>query len=191
MHEGGGDLESRGWKYRWDPELAMQSVLRTHTTAVSARNLTKVGIPSKTFSVGRVFRNETLDYKHLAEFYQVEGIVVGEDVNFKNLLWYLKEFYKKLGFKKIRFRPAYFPYTEMSCEPEVYFEEKEEWVELGGSGIFRPEVVKPLLGKEVPVLAWGLGLERPLMLKMGLNDIRTFYKNDLDWLRCYNMREVL
>ena len=191
VHEKGGDMESRGWGYDWDINLAKQCVLRTHTTAVSARSLTKIKIPSKVFSIGRVFRNETLDYKHLAEFYQVEGIVVGEEVNFPNLLWYLKEFYTKLGFKKIRFRPAYFPYTEMSCEPEVYFEEKKEWVELGGSGIFRPEVVKPLLGVEAPVLAWGLSLERPIMMKMGLNDLRTFYKNDLDWLREYKITEVL
>ncbi len=191
MHEKGGGIASKGWQYDWNPETAKKAVLRTHTTVVSARNLAKAQIPAKVFSIGRVFRNETLDYKHLAEFYQVEGIVVGEDVNFRNLLWYLKEFYNKLGFKKVRFRPSYFPYTEMSCEPEVYFEEKGEWVELGGSGIFRPEVVKPLLGVECPVLAWGLGLERPLMLKMGLDDIRTFYKNDLDWLRSYNLRGVL
>ncbi|MBN2517603.1 MAG: phenylalanine--tRNA ligase subunit alpha [Candidatus Altiarchaeota archaeon] len=190
-HESGGSMVSKGWGYEWDAGLAKQCVLRTHTTAVSARSLTKVKIPAKVFSIGRVFRNETLDYKHLAEFYQVEGIVVGEDVNFTNLLWYLREFYTKLGFKKVRFRPSYFPYTEMSCEPEVYFEEKKEWVELGGSGIFRPEVVKPLLGVEAPVLAWGLSLERPVMLKMGLDDLRTFYKNDLDWLRGYRVTEVL
>jgi phenylalanyl-tRNA synthetase alpha chain len=191
MHENGGDIESTGWRYEWDPKKAMQSILRTHTTVVSARKLTESKVPAKLFSIGRVFRNETLDYKHLAEFYQVEGIVVGEDVNFSNLLWYLKQFYNKLGFKKVRFRPAYFPYTEMSCEPEVYLEEKKEWVELGGSGIFRPEVVKPLLGVEVPVLAWGLSLERPLMMNMGLNDIRTFYKNDLDWLRKFRVNKVL
>ena len=191
MHESGGDTESTGWQYEWDPKKAMQSILRTHTTVVSARKLTESKIPVKLFSVGRVFRNETLDYKHLAEFYQVEGIVVGEDVNFSNLLWYLKQFYNKLGFKKVRFRPAYFPYTEMSCEPEVYLVEKKEWVELGGSGIFRPEVVKPLLGVEVPVLAWGLSLERPLMMNMGLKDIRTFYKNDLDWLRKFQVNKVL
>jgi len=187
MHEEGGDIESRGWQYEWDLAKAKKCVLRTHTTAVSARSLTKIEVPAKLFSIGRVFRNEAIDYKHLAEFYQVEGIVVGEEVNFTNLLWYLKEFYNKLGFEKVRFRPAYFPYTEMSCEPEVYFEEKGEWVELGGSGIFRSEVVKPLLGIEVPVLAWGLSLERPLMMKMGLEDIRTFYRNDLDWLRQYEM----
>lgn len=191
MHESGGGIGSKGWQYEWSQEVAKKAVLRTHTTAVSARSLTKLEAPAKVFSIGRVFRNESLDYKHLAEFYQVEGIVVGEDVNFKNLLWYLKEFYTKLGFKKIRFRPSYFPYTEMSCEPEVYFEERKEWFELGGSGIFRPEVVKPLLGVECPVLAWGLGLERPLMMKMGIDDLRTFYKNDLDWLRSYKMKDVL
>lgn len=191
MHEKGGEIESKGWRYEWSPKTAKKAVLRTHTTAVSARMLTEIRPPAKVFSVGRVFRNETLDYKHLAEFYQVEGIVVGEEVNFRNLLWYLKEFYNRLGFEKVRFRPAYFPYTEMSCEPEVWFEEKGEWVELGGSGIFRPEVVKPLLGVECPVLAWGLGLERPLMLKLGLDDLRTFYKNDLDWLRGYKLNEVL
>jgi len=191
MHEKGGNIDSTGWKYEWNAETAKKAILRTHTTAVSARELAKLKPPAKVFSVGRVFRNETLDYKHLAEFYQVEGIVVGEDVNFKNLLWYLKQFYNKLGFKKVRFRPAYFPYTELSCEPEVYFEEKKEWVELGGSGIFRPEVVKPLLGVESPVLAWGLGLERPLMLKMGVNDLRTFYRNDLDWLRSSGMKDSI
>jgi phenylalanyl-tRNA synthetase alpha chain len=88
-----------------------------------------------------------------------------------------------MGFKKIRFRPAYFPYTEMSVEPEVYFKEKEEWIELGGAGIFRPEVVKPLLGFDCPVLAWGLGVDRVVALKLGLNDIRDLYVSDLDWLR--------
>jgi len=92
-----------------------------------------------------------------------------------------------MEFKKIRFRPAYFPYTEMSAEPEVYFEEKKEWIELGGSGIFRPEVTQPL-GIDVPVLAWGLGLERTIALKHGINDVRNFYcKNDLKLLREINM----
>ena len=90
---------------------------------------------------------------------------------------------QRMGFEKVRFRPAYFPYTEMSVEPEVFFEEKGEWIELGGAGLFWPEVTRPL-GIDVPVLAWGLGLERPIMLKLGLNDIRNFYyKNDLKLLR--------
>jgi phenylalanyl-tRNA synthetase alpha chain len=181
-HEKGTE-GSTGWQYSWSEDVAKQPILRTHTTAVSARYMTKIEPPAKVFSIGRLFRNETIDYKHLPEFTQIDGIVVDENVTFKDLLGYLKEFFWKLGFEKIRFRPGYFPYTEMSVEPEVYFEEKDEWIELGGSGIFRPEVTEPL-GIDVPVLAWGLGLERPLMLKLGLNDLRSFYyKNDMKWLR--------
>lgn len=182
MHQE-GDKESRGWEYKWVRRIAEKPILRTHTTAVTVRSLAEVEAPAKVFCIGRVFRNETLDYSHLPEFAQVEGIVADENVNFRDLLGYLKEFYKKLGFEKIRFRPSYFPYTEMSVEPEVYFKEKDEWLELGGAGIFRPEVTRPL-GVDVPVLAWGLGLERPLMLKLGITDIRNFYfKNDLKFLR--------
>ncbi|MBI4177000.1 MAG: phenylalanine--tRNA ligase subunit alpha [Candidatus Aenigmarchaeota archaeon] len=181
-HESGTE-GSTGWMYKWSEDIAKKPVLRTHTTAVSARSLFGLTPPAKIFCIGRAFRNETVDYKHLPEFTQVEGIVVDENVTFRDLLGYLKEFYWRLGFEKIRFRPAYFPYTEMSVEPEVYFEEKGEWVELGGSGIFRPEVTKPL-GVDVPVLAWGLSLERPIALMTGLNDIRNFYfKNDLKLLR--------
>ncbi|MEM5797800.1 MAG: phenylalanine--tRNA ligase subunit alpha [Candidatus Aenigmatarchaeota archaeon] len=182
-HENGGATGSVGWQYKWDQRLASQAILRTHTTSVSARALSEIEPPAKIFSIGRVFRNETIDYKHLPEFTQIEGIVVDENVSFRDLLGYLKEFYVRLGFKKIRFRPAYFPYTEMSVEPEVYFEERGEWLELGGAGIFRPEVTRPL-GVDCPVLAWGLGLERPIMLRLGIKDIRTFYyQNDLKFLR--------
>ncbi|MBD3261809.1 MAG: phenylalanine--tRNA ligase subunit alpha, partial [Candidatus Altiarchaeales archaeon] len=184
-HEDGGDTQSTGWGGRWDPLLSQKTLLRTHTTAVTARylsTLTQEDMPAKVFCVGRVFRNEAIDYKHLPEFHQVEGIVVDPNVNFRNLLGILKEFYDQMGFPKIRFRPGYFPYTEMSVEPEVYFEEKGEWIELGGAGIFRPEVVKPLLGADVPVLAWGLGLDRVITLKLGLKDIRGLYQSDVNWL---------
>ena len=93
----------------------------------------------------------------------------------------LKEFYKKLGFE-VRFRPAYFPYTYLSTECEVYLEDKESWIELGGSGMFRPEVLKPL-GVDVPVLAFGLGIERLAMLRYDITDIRMLYKSDIKWLR--------
>jgi phenylalanyl-tRNA synthetase alpha chain len=182
-HEDGWITESSGWEYEWDEDIAKRPILRTHTTAVSARYLANLKPPAKIFCVDRVFRNETIDYKHLPEFTQVEGIVVDYDVSFKDLLGYLKEFYLRLGFKKIRFAPSYFPYTEMSVQPEVYFENKKEWLEMGGAGIFRPEVTKPL-GIDCPVLAWGLSLERPIMLKLGINDIRQFYYvNDLKILR--------
>lgn len=176
-----------GWRYAWSKEVAEQPVLRTHTTALSARYVAETGMekrkaPAKYFAIGRVYRNEATDFKHLAEFQQVEGIIIDEKANFRQLLGILKEFYRKLGFEKIRFRPHYFPYTEPSLEIDVFYEPKQSWMELGGAGIFRPEVCLPLWGK-YPVLAWGLALERPVMIMMGLEDIRTFYKNDLGWLR--------
>ena len=182
VHEHGG-YGSVGWRYQWSEDIAKKVIMRTHTTTVSARYLPKSNPPEKVFCIGKVFRNETIDYKHLPEFIQIEGIVISENVNFRNLLGYLKEFYKRMGFKKVRFRPGYFPYTEISVEPEVYFEERGDWIELGGAGIFRPEVTRPL-GVDVPVLAWGLGLERLIMLKTNMDDIRYFYyKNDLNMLR--------
>ncbi len=183
------EAHEKGWKYKWNEEEAKKFILRTHTTAVSAHYLTtlkKHDLPAKIFTIGKVFRNETIDFKHLPEFYQVEGIIVGEDVNFRNLLGILKNFYNSLGFEKIRFRPGYFPYTEMSVEPEIYLESKGQWMELGGAGIFRPEVVKPLLGFECPVLAWGLGLDRIAALRLNLSDIRDLYISDIDWLRKNN-----
>jgi len=178
-----GTVGSTGWQYSWQEAVSKQPILRTHCTAVSARWLAKREPPAKVFSIGRTFRNETLDYKHLPEFTQIDGIVIDESVTFKDLLGYLKEFFYRMGFEKVRFRPAYFPYTEMSVEPEVWLEERGEWIELGGSGIFRPEVNEPL-GIDVPVLAWGLSLERPIMMRLGLKDIRSFYyRNDLKWLR--------
>jgi len=184
-HEDGWTTNSIGWGYEWDEKIAKQTLLRTHTTAVTCRYLStlrKDDLPAKVFSIGKTFRNEAIDYKHLPEFYQVEGIVVDKSVNFRHLLGILNEFYQQMGFK-VRFRPAYFPYTEPSVETEVYLEDKKEWIELGGAGIFRPEVVKPLLGFDCPVLAWGLGLDRVVALSLGLNDIRDLYVPDLDWLR--------
>ena len=156
-HEQGID-KSKGWQYVWDLEDAKKSVLRTHTTCLSVQTLSKLkkkDLPAKFFAIGKNFRNETVDWSHGFEFYQSEGIVVDKNANFRHLLGYLKEFYKKMGFEKIRFTPAYFPYTEPSVEINVYHPERKVWLELGGAGIFRPEVVVPLLGEYVPVLAWG------------------------------------
>jgi len=189
-HEYGWTCNSTGWQYEWNPELARKCVLRTHTTSLSARTLARLrkdiddnALPAKYFSVGRCFRNETLDWKHLVEFYQTDGIVVGEDVNFRHLLGYLKRFFSRLGFSRARFRPSYFPYTEMSVEIEVFHPVHKKWVELGGAGMFRPEVVKPLLGRDIPVLAWGPGFERLVMINYEIKDIRELYWNDLKQLR--------
>jgi phenylalanyl-tRNA synthetase alpha chain len=180
-HENGGGTGSTGWLYDWDEDIARQSVLRTHTTGISTKHLFEHEPPIKMFSVGRVFRRETFDYKHLPEFHQVEGLVCGEGISYQNLLGTLKEFYKKLGFE-VRFRPAYFPYTYLSTECEIYLEEKESWIELGGSGMFRPEVLKPL-GINQPALAFGLGIERLAMIRYDVSDIRMLYKSDIKWLR--------
>ncbi len=189
VHENGGLTGSTGWGYKWSPDEAKKLVLRTHTTVLSARTLyylrtsmKEEELPAKYFAVGRVYRNETLDWSHLFEFNQTEGIVVG-DVNFKHLLGYLREFFRKMNYKKIRFRPAYFPYTEMSVEVEVFDKIHDEWLELGGAGMFRPEVVQPLLGEKLQVLAWGLGLARIIKNYYGIEDIREIYKNDLKQLR--------
>ena len=185
-HENGWNTGSLGWQYKWDPEFSMKSILRIHTTSLSARTIAKLNpedLPQKFFAVGTCFRNETLDWKHLAEFHQTEGIVIGEDVTFRQLQGYLRRFFTKMGFPKARFRPGYFPYTEMSIEVEVWHPEHKQWMELGGSGIFRPEVVKPLLGIDVPVLAWGLGFGRIIMDKYKVDDLRKLYLSDLKQLR--------
>jgi phenylalanyl-tRNA synthetase alpha subunit len=185
-HEDGWTTGSKGWRYRWDAEEAKRNVLRTHTTCLSARyisNLKKSDLPAKFFAVGKNFRNETLDWSHLFELIQVEGIVVDPDANLRNLVGYLKEFFLKMGYPKVRVRPGYFPYTEPSAEVDVFHPVHKKWVELGGSGIFRPEMTKPLFGTEVPVLAWGLGFDRTIMEYYGLTDIRDMYKNDIKQLR--------
>ena len=180
---------SKGWGYSWNEEEAKRLVLRTHTTCLSAQKLYELSkLPlekrkGKFFAIGRNFRNETVDWKHGFELLQTEGIVVDEDANFQNLLGYLTEFAKKMGFEKVRFRPAYFPYTEPSVEGDVWNEEKKEWVEYIAAGMFRPEVTEPLLGKPIPVLACGPGFGRMLMKFYDIKDLRELWENDLTKLR--------
>jgi len=184
-HESGVD-SSKGWQYNWQEKEAKRIVLRTHTTAISAQTLAQLkesDIPAKYFTIGKVFRNETLDWKHGFEFYQTEGIVVDKNANFNHLMGYLKEFYKKMGFEKIKFFPTYYAFTEPSVEIQVFHPEKKEWLELGGGGIFRPEVTIPLLGKNIPVLAWGQGFDRIIMDYYNIKDLREMYSNDIKCLR--------
>jgi phenylalanyl-tRNA synthetase alpha chain len=184
-HEKGID-GSKGWQYLWNEEEAKRLVLRTHTTCLSASTLAsldKKNIPAKFFAIGKCFRNETVDWSHGFEFNQTEGIVVSPGLNFRNLLGYLKEFFEKMGFEKIRFRPSYFPYTEPSVEIDIFHPEKKIWLELGGAGIFRPEVTVPLLGEKMTVLAWGPGFDRMIMDYYNIKDLREMYKNDLSQLR--------
>lgn len=181
-----GVAGSEGWKYDWSEKEAKKLVLRTHTTSLSAKTLSTLkdsDMPAKYFAIGKVFRNETVDWSHGIEFYQTEGIVVDPNANFRHLLGYLKEFYEKMGFKKIRFRPGYFPYTEPSVEIEVFHPERKVWLELGGAGMLRPEVTTPLLGKPTPVLAWGQGFDRIIMDFYKIKDLRELYSNDFKKLR--------
>ena len=184
-HENGWETGSKGYGGDWSREEAAKNVVRTHTTAISAQRLHEMDIneeelPKKLFIVGRNFRNETVDRTHLAEFYQTDGIVVGKDLNFKNLKGYISKFFEKMGYDKFRLIPSYYPYTEMSVEVQVWDEEDEEWLGMGGAGMFRPEVVKPMLGFEARVLAWGLGIPRIAFMAAGLEDIRELYRNDIE-----------
>jgi len=177
------NAHKKGWRYYWDIQEARKMVLRTHTTCVTIKHLAdKKPDEARIFSLGRVFRNEKLSFKHLAEFNQVEGIVVGKHITLRDLMGIQKEFYRKIGLTKVKFWPTFFPYTEPSLQSMVYNERLGKWIELFGMGIFRPEVTKPL-GITKPVLAWGGGIERIAMLKFGLDDVREFYNNNLSWLR--------
>ncbi|MFW9902309.1 MAG: phenylalanine--tRNA ligase subunit alpha [Candidatus Thorarchaeota archaeon] len=188
-HENGGDTGSKGWGYEWDENIAKKTLLRPHTTATTMRRLAQFyrnneKAPVKVFCVDRVFRNEKVDKSHLAEFTQVEGIVIDDNATLCDLIGLLSEFYRKLGFKKIITRPGFFPYTEPSMEVAVFYDKLGEWLEMGGSGIFRPEVTYPWgIKNPTRVLAWGQGLERIAMLYFGRKDIRDLYINPIKWLR--------
>ena len=138
--------------------------------------------PAKIFSVGRVLRREAIDYKHLPEFFQVDGIVVDAEASLASLFGTMGAFLTALGFSKFEFRPDFFHYTEPSAGVFVWNDKRRDWFELAGSGIFRPEVVEPL-GCTEPVLAWGFGLDRLAMVMYGLSDIRDLYIVDLEWLK--------
>lgn len=177
------DAHKSVWRYDWQLNEAKRMVLRTHTTCVTIKALADHKYDeARLFSIGRVYRNEKVSYKHLVEFNQVEGVVVGKKVTLRDLMGLQMEFYRKMGIKKAKFWPTFFPYTEPSLQSMIYNERHGKWVELFGMGIFRPEVTKPL-GVKNPVLAWGGGIERIAMLKFDLDDVRELYNNKLSWLR--------
>ena len=181
IHEHGGETGSRGWGGTFSDDIAQRGLLRTHTTVNTIQHLAEhPKTPCRVFSVDRVFRKEAIDRTHLPEFHQIEGIIMEEGADLPMLVTTLRTFYAKMGYPEVRVRPAYFPYTEPSLEVEVRWRGK--WLELGGAGIFRPEVTEPL-GCMAPVCAWGMGLERLAMLVLGLDDIRQLYISDLAWLR--------
>jgi len=183
-HQNGWKTGSTGWGYNYSEQEAKRLILRGHGTCLSARTLLSkdLQIPSKYFSIARCYRPEVVDKTHLSEFNQVEGIVVDENLTLRDLLGVLAKFAREIaGADKVRFKPDYFPFTEPSVELSAY-KEGYGWVEFGGSGIFRPEVTMPL-GVKVPVIAWGLGVDRLFMMRAGVEDIRSIFSQDLDWLR--------
>ena len=182
-HQNGGDTGSTGWKYNFDAERARRLVLRSQGTAVSARTLSSApAIPGKYFSIARCFRYDQVDATHATDFFQVEGIVLGEDINFRILLGLLNLFAREVAqAKDVKFLPAYFPFTEPSVELHVRHP-RLGWMELGGAGLFRAEVTLPL-GINVPVIAWGLGLDRMAMVALGIHDIRELFTDNLELIR--------
>jgi phenylalanyl-tRNA synthetase alpha chain len=183
-HENGWKTGSTGWGYKYSLLAAQRLILRGHGTCLSARTLESKNfeIPSKHFSIARVYRPEITDKTHLSEFNQVEGIIIDKNLTLKDLLGVLGKFAIEIaGADKVRFKPDYFPFTEPSVELSAY-KEGYGWVEFGGSGIFRPEVTLPL-DVRVPVIAWGLGVDRLFMMRTGIEDIRQIFSQDLDWLR--------
>ncbi|MBY9002028.1 MAG: phenylalanine--tRNA ligase subunit alpha, partial [Candidatus Heimdallarchaeota archaeon] len=186
VHEDGYDTGSKGWRYKWSPEKSARLVLRAQGTSVSARTLVDLPVPSKYFSISRCFRPDAVDVTHLSEFNQVEGIVADPSITFRDLLGILETFALDIAeTDKFVFKPDYYPFTEPSVELSV-IDPNLGSVEFGGAGIFRPEVTRPFK-IDVPVIAWGLGIDRLFMVKYGIADIRELFSQKLEWLRSAKM----
>ncbi len=181
-HENGGNTGSRGWNYSFDKDFTRRLILRSQGTVLSAHQLAKAKIPGKYFGIARCFRYDKVDATHLSDFYQTEGIVLGEEVNLKTLLGFLEMFAVEIaGATDVKYVPGYFPFTEPSVEVHIKHPVLG-WFELGGSGIFRPEVTKAM-GIDVPVLAWGIGIDRMALMALGLSDLRELFSEDIEQVR--------
>lgn len=182
VHRNGGNTGSRGWNYDFDNEFTRRLIMRSQGTVLSAHQLAKAEIPGKYFGIARCFRYDKVDATHLSDFYQTEGIILGDDVNLRNLLGMLEMFAVEIaGATEVKYVPGYFPFTEPSIEVHIKHP-KLGWFELGGSGIFRPEVTKAM-GIDVPVLAWGIGIDRMALMALGLNDLRELFCEDVERVR--------
>jgi phenylalanyl-tRNA synthetase alpha chain len=183
VHEEGA-FGSIGYRYPWSKEECLRLVLRTHTTAVSAWALHRLAEdprPARYFSIDRVFRNETVDATHLAEFHQVEGVIADFGLTLGGLMRFLEFFFSRMGITNLRFKPAYNPYTEPSMEIFGYHQGLGKWVEIGNSGMFRPEMLEPMgLPKDLRVYGFGLSLERPTMIKYAVSNIRDLLGHKVD-----------
>ncbi|WP_135365758.1 phenylalanine--tRNA ligase subunit alpha [Halosimplex halophilum] len=188
-HRDGVGPDGEGYHSPWDEDFARALALRGHTTNLSVRHLAglaegELEPPQRYFSIEKAYRNDTLDSTHLLEFFQIEGWVMAEDLSVRDLMGTFTEFYEQFGITDIEFKPHYNPYTEPSFELFGRHPETDELIEIGNSGIFRPEMLEPL-GVEADVMAWGLALERLFMLATGAEDIRDVHGTlvDLDFLR--------
>jgi phenylalanyl-tRNA synthetase alpha chain len=188
-HEDGGATGSRGWNYRFDRDFTKRLILRSQGTVLSAKTLPRAQVPGKYFGIVRCFRYDQVNATHGADFYQTEGIVLGEDVNLRTLLGMLEMFAKEVaGAKEVKYVPGYFPFTEPSVEVHIKHPVLG-WFELGGSGIFRPEVTGSL-GVNVPVAAWGIGIDRMALMALGLNDLRELFSYDIENVRLRRTKET-
>lgn len=185
-----GKYGSIGYRYPWTEDESLRLVLRTHTTAISTAMLYKLAAtkgpdgrppPARYFSIDRVFRNETVDATHLAEFHQVEGVIADYGLTLGGLMEFMEIFFAKMGIKDLKFKPAYNPYTEPSMEIFSFHKGLNKLVEIGNSGMFRPEMLEPMgLPKDMRVFGWGLSLERPTMIKYKVNNIRELLGHKVD-----------
>ncbi|MCH5283623.1 MAG: phenylalanine--tRNA ligase subunit alpha [Treponema sp.] len=184
VHSDGGDTGSRGWNYQFDHEFTKRLILRSQGTVLSAHQMHKAKIPGKYFGIVRCFRYDKVDATHLSDFYQTEGIILGKDVNLRTLLGMLEMFAVEVaGAEEVKYVPGYFPFTEPSIEVHIKHP-KLGWFELGGSGIFRPEVTKPMgIAEDVHVAAWGIGIDRMALMALGLNDLRELFSEDIERVR--------
>lgn len=181
-HENGGVSASKGWGYKWDPKIAAKLMPNAHGTSADARKMVQGAEKGKYFVINRCYRPDVLDATHLIEFNQLDGFIVGEELNFSHLLGILKEFALEIaGATDVKFFPDYYPFTEPSVQLSAKHP-KLGWIEFAGAGIFRPEITENLGIKE-PVLAWGMGIDRLAMFKLGIKDIRHLFSDDLNWLR--------
>jgi phenylalanyl-tRNA synthetase alpha chain len=188
-HRNGTGPDGEGYHSPWSEDVARTVNLRGHTTSLSVRYLSglaegEISPPARFFSVEKAYRNDTIDATHLLEFFQIEGWVMAEDLTVPDLMGTFREFYRHFGITDLEFKPTYNPYTEPSFELFGSHPKTGEIIEIGNSGLFRPEVLDPL-SVECDVMAWGLALERLMMLVTGAEDIRDVHGTlvDLDFLR--------
>ena len=163
-------------------------LLRTHTSPVQIRSMEKEGVPIKVIAPGKVYRRDS-DLTHIPMFHQVEGLVIDQGINFSHLKGILHEFINCFFEKELelRFRPSYFPFTEPSAEVDILSEDGK-WLEILGCGMVHPKVLENLdLDSEIYTgYAFGMGVERLVMLKYDIKDIRLFYENDLNFISQFN-----